>query len=90
MRVNGRRIVAASHAVKMDDVIAIALDRTIRVLKIAGFAERRGDAEAGRALYVDQSSPTPDRPAESAAREPGAGRPTKRERRAISRFTEGR
>jgi ribosome-associated heat shock protein Hsp15 len=34
-------------------VLTIALDRTVRVLKVAGFSERRGDATAARVLYDD-------------------------------------
>ena len=89
VRLNGQRIDAASRTVKAGDVVTVALDRTVRVLKIVAFAERRGGAEAGRALYEDLA-PSPQRPPadpEAAAREPGAGRPTKRERRAIDRFT---
>jgi ribosome-associated heat shock protein Hsp15 len=90
VRVNGTRISVASHAVKAGDVITVALDRTVRVLKVAGFSERRGDAQAGRLLYEDLS-PSPvragEREPESATRQAGSGRPTKRERRAIDRFT---
>jgi ribosome-associated heat shock protein Hsp15 len=87
VRVNGARVSAASHAVKAGDVVTVALDRSVRVLKIVAFAERRGDATAGRALYEDLSGPPPERLQEPAARMPGSGRPTKRERRAIRRFT---
>jgi ribosome-associated heat shock protein Hsp15 len=53
VRVNGERIDAASRAVKAGDVVTVALDRQVRVLKILGFAERRGAAEAARVLYED-------------------------------------
>ena len=88
MRVNSQRIDSASRAVKAGDVVTVALDRTVRVLKVMAFAERRGGADAGRALYEDLAPPA-RRPAEpqAATRGPGAGRPTKRERRAIDRFT---
>lgn len=75
---------------KAGDVLTIALDRTVRVLKVAGFSERRGDAQAGRLLYEDLSPPpvrSAEREPEAAARPAGRGRPTKRERRAIDRFT---
>jgi ribosome-associated heat shock protein Hsp15 len=39
--------------VKPGDVLTIALDRTVRVLKVIGFSERRGDADAARVLYED-------------------------------------
>jgi len=53
VRLNGLRIDAASRAVKAGDVVTVALDGGVRVLRITGFAERRGGAEAARALYDD-------------------------------------
>ena len=41
------------HAVKVGDVLTIGLDRSVRVLKVVGFSERRGDAAAARVLYED-------------------------------------
>jgi ribosome-associated heat shock protein Hsp15 len=53
VRVNGARIDAASRVVRAGDVITVALDRSVRVLKVRGFAERRGPAGTGEALYDD-------------------------------------
>jgi ribosome-associated heat shock protein Hsp15 len=53
VRLNGTREKAPGHAVKAGDVLTIALDHSVRVLKIVGFSERRGDADAGRGLYED-------------------------------------
>jgi ribosome-associated heat shock protein Hsp15 len=53
VRINGVRETAPGHAVKAGDVLTIALDRSVRVLKVIGFSERRGDASAARALYED-------------------------------------
>ena len=61
VRVNGARIDAASRAVAAGDVVTVALDRAVRVLKVAGFAERRGPAEAARPLYEDLTEPAPAR-----------------------------
>jgi ribosome-associated heat shock protein Hsp15 len=44
---------APGHSVKTGDVLTIALDRTVRILKVTGFCERRGDAAAARVLYDD-------------------------------------
>ena len=33
---------------KAGDVVTVALDRTVRIMKVTGFAERRGDADAAR------------------------------------------
>jgi ribosome-associated heat shock protein Hsp15 len=87
VRVNGARIDAASKAVRPGDVVTVTLDR-IRVLKVVDFCERRGEADAGRALYEDLSAPVHSRKTEDAAamRAPGAGRPTKRERRALDKL----
>jgi ribosome-associated heat shock protein Hsp15 len=53
VRVNGVRERAPGHSVKAGDVLTIGLDRTVRVLKVVGFSERRGDASAARVLYDD-------------------------------------
>jgi ribosome-associated heat shock protein Hsp15 len=51
VRVNGMRIDAPGRMVRTGDVITVALDRGVRVLKIKGFSERRGPAGSGEALY---------------------------------------
>jgi ribosome-associated heat shock protein Hsp15 len=53
VRVNGVREKAPGHSVKIGDVVTVGLDRTVRLLKVVGFAERRGDASAARVLYDD-------------------------------------
>jgi ribosome-associated heat shock protein Hsp15 len=56
VRINGVRESAPGHAVKPGDVLTIALDHSVRVLKVIGFSERRGDATAARVLYEDLQS----------------------------------
>ena len=89
VRLNGRRIEAASRPVRLGDVVTVALDRCVRVLRVAGLAERRGSAEIAQALWEDLAppSPTPQSADPPGGRLPGAGRPTKRERRAMQQFT---
>ena len=53
VRINGVREKAPGHAVKAGDVLTIALDNSVRILKVVAFAERRGDATAARVLYED-------------------------------------
>ncbi|WP_050423946.1 S4 domain-containing protein [Bradyrhizobium tropiciagri] len=53
VRLNGTREKSPGHAVKMGDVVTVALDNSVRVLKVIGFAERRGDASSARELYED-------------------------------------
>src|SRR5258707_8289011 len=88
VRLNGERVSAASRPVKAGDVVTVALDRAVRIMKVTGFAERRGDADAARLLYEDLTpiSPAAAREPPAAERDPGAGRPTKQERRAIDRL----
>jgi ribosome-associated heat shock protein Hsp15 len=88
VRINGQRVDAPSRAVRMGDVVTVALDRGVRVLKVMAFAQRRGSADDARALC---ETVEPDRAAEPPLLPPmlrasGAGRPTKRERRAIERL----
>ena len=61
VRINGVRETAPGHAVKIGDVLTIGLDRTVRLLKVVGFSERRGDAAAARLLYLDMQQPFQDR-----------------------------
>ena len=51
IRVNGKRVEAASQPVRLGDVLTIALDRAVRVIEVAGFCERRGGAPLARSLY---------------------------------------
>jgi ribosome-associated heat shock protein Hsp15 len=53
VRVNGARIDAPGRYVRAGDVITVALDRNVRVLKVRGFVERRGPASNGQSLYED-------------------------------------
>ncbi|WP_354069228.1 S4 domain-containing protein [Bradyrhizobium sp. LB5.2] len=60
VRVNGVREKSPGHAVKIGDVLTVALDRTVRVLKVAAFNERRGDAASARVLYEEFSDGNPN------------------------------
>ena len=62
VRLNGVRVDAASRVVKPGDVLTIALDRGVRLLRVLRFAQRRGGAEAGRMLYEELSSGPSARP----------------------------
>lgn len=90
VRVNGVRIDAASRAVRRGDVVTVALDRRVRVLTVTGFAERRGSADDTVGLYEEEAPPSGAAPEPSAERgpqrDPGAGRPTKRDRRSLDRL----
>jgi ribosome-associated heat shock protein Hsp15 len=53
VRVNGKRTTSASHSVRIGDVVTVALDRSVRVVRIERLCDRRGDAQAARTLYRD-------------------------------------
>lgn len=53
VRVNGTRIDAPGRMVRPGDVITVALDRGVRVVRVMGFVERRGPAITAATLYQD-------------------------------------
>jgi ribosome-associated heat shock protein Hsp15 len=53
VRVNGIRIDAPGRMVRLGDVITVALDHAVRVLKVRGFTERRGPPGGGHELFEE-------------------------------------
>ena len=53
VRLNGKRIMTASHVVRIGDVVTLALDRSVRLVRVEAVCERRGAAADARALYSD-------------------------------------
>jgi hypothetical protein len=49
----GRASMPRAALVRIGDVITVALERTVRVLKVKGFTERRGPAKACDGLYEE-------------------------------------
>ncbi|WP_394708267.1 RNA-binding S4 domain-containing protein [Breoghania sp.] len=89
VRLNKERVSGSAQQVRVGDVLTIALEHRVLVLRIQALGTRRGPAPEARLLYEDLSPPAPPRPmrpAPVAARDAGTGRPTKRERRQIDRF----
>ncbi|MEE9314451.1 MAG: RNA-binding S4 domain-containing protein [Rhizobiaceae bacterium] len=91
VRVNSDKFSSPSRTVCVDDVLTVTLSRQIKILKIRTMATRRGSAPEAQLLYEDLTPPPVKqvpvtRPLKQAVREEGAGRPTKKERRVLSRF----
>ena len=89
VRVNKVPVRKSNHAVRNGDVLTFAQGQRIRVIRIEGLGTRRGPAAEAQTLYEDISPPMPPREKRlpvSGLREPGPGRPTKRERRATDRL----
>jgi ribosome-associated heat shock protein Hsp15 len=86
VRVN-RAPAKASTKVKVGDRIDAFVGRP-RILEVAAVIEKRVGAPAAAKCMIDRSPPAPvvKRQARAAIREPGSGRPTKRERRELDRL----
>lgn len=87
VRVNRQKIDTAAHPVKVGDVLTVTLERRVLVYEIRDTGTRRGPAPEARLLYEDLTPPPVERARTMATREAGSGRPTKRQRRQIARFT---
>lgn len=80
------RIAKPSFSVSPGDILTYSRNDRLRIVEILSVATRRGPASEAQALYDDQSPPPAPRtkpPAAPFLREPGAGRPTKKDRRAL-------
>ena len=80
-----------SKTVRPGDMLRVTLPRIRRIVRVTTLAERRGGAGDAAVLYDDLTPPPPPRearPGPPAYRPPGAGRPTKRERRRIDRLAD--
>ena len=76
-----------SSTVRVGDRITARIDRE-RIVEVVQVIEARVGASAAAECLIDHSPPVPDRTqvAPVFARDPAAGRPTKRERRQLDRF----
>lgn len=96
LRLSGHGTVKPHYKVKVGDVLTFPQGQHIRVIKVLALGSRRGPASEAQALYEDLKPPAPESklPAgtpdalTTAKRDPGAGRPTKRDRRALERLRE--
>jgi ribosome-associated heat shock protein Hsp15 len=89
VRVNRVKVDKPSLALKRGDVLTITIGRHLRVLQVAAFGTRRGPASEARLLFEDLTpppSPPGTVPGTTEQREPGSGRPTKRDRRLMDRL----
>ena len=96
VRINAVKVIKPSRTVRAGDVVTATLHRRLHVLKVLAPGDRRGPASEAQTLYEDitpqprQEEDAPKQPAAPARREPGTGRPTKRERRKLDRLRTGR
>ena len=94
VRINGAPVSKSKTNVKLGDELRFRQNQRERIVKVVDIGIRRGPATEAALLYYDHSSveQTPELERLSsdrnkrAARDKGAGRPTKRDRRAIDRL----
>ena len=91
VRLNGTPNSKPSQAVVPGDMLTLQKANRVRIYRVLALAKRRGPAADAQLLYEDLSPPPPPREElamrySPAAREPGGGRPTKKERRDTDRL----
>lgn len=101
IKVNRVKAEKPSQLVKVGDVVTSRVHRTIRVLRIVALGERRGPAAEAMRLYEDLTPPSAENNSPGTRRtgneadgtgdawgfrDPGSGRPSKRERRLTDLF----
>ncbi|KTF04752.1 MULTISPECIES: RNA-binding S4 domain-containing protein [Trueperella] len=85
VRVNDEPVKAATK-VKVGDVVRYRVQGWDRILEVKQLLLKRVGAPVAREAYTDLTLPRPKVCVPIATREPGAGRPTKRERRELDRL----
>jgi ribosome-associated heat shock protein Hsp15 len=78
--------VKASHVIRVGDRIEAVAPRGQVILVVLQLADKRVGAEQARGFYEDHSPPPPPKEERFELRDRGAGRPTKADRRALSRL----
>lgn len=87
VKLNGQRVKPAT-ALKEGDVIEFLRGDWQRRVVVVVLPEGQLSKEIGRTAYIDESPPPPERTpsVRPLFRDPGAGRPTKKERRDIEKM----
>jgi ribosome-associated heat shock protein Hsp15 len=77
-----------AKAVRPGDMVQVTLPGGRRVARVVALADHRGPPAVARGLYEDLTPPAPPRTgrARPPYRPPGAGRPTKQQRRHLDRL----
>jgi ribosome-associated heat shock protein Hsp15 len=96
-RVNRELVKKPRHALQIGDVITFSKGPYVRVIEVAALGTRRGPAPEAQLLYKDLNPPENQpsgkapklKPGSFGYREPGAGRPTKKQRREVEQLRDG-
>ncbi|TDT33976.1 RNA-binding S4 domain-containing protein [Naumannella halotolerans] len=87
VRVGGERV-KASQQLHIGDEVRLRMHGVEKVVVVQQLLSKRVSAPLAQAAYLDNSPPPPPKQVQAwvPRRDPGAGRPTKRDRRAIDRL----
>lgn len=89
VRVDGQIVSKAHHKLRLGEVLTFPQGQQIRIVKVRALGARRGPAPEAQALYEDLKPPSAGSRLPAAGKRPaGAGRPTKRDRRALEKLQE--
>lgn len=91
VRINRKRIDKAHSPIKIGDILTFPQAKRIRVVRVVSLGVRRGPAIEAATLYEDLEPPETQTPTQliveaSGLHDPGKGRPTKYDRRALERL----
>jgi ribosome-associated heat shock protein Hsp15 len=95
LRINSVIVSKSSATIRAGDILTFPQEKEIRVVKILDIGRRRGPAPEAQALYEDLTPKVEKKdnihPSDPLVprRDPGAGRPTKADRRAIDKLRAG-
>ena len=85
-----------NQQIRLDDILTFPAGPHVRVIRVIALGKRRGPAAEAQTLYEDMAPPVAGgagrfKPIAGrvALREPGAGRPTKRDRRILDQWKGG-
>jgi ribosome-associated heat shock protein Hsp15 len=85
VEVNDRAAKAAT-TVRVGDRVSARLEHRTRDLEVTRLIDKRVGPPVAVTCFIDHSPPPEPREADFVHRDPGAGRPTKRDRRQINRL----
>lgn len=57
IRINGQPTNKAGARLRIGDVLTFAVSQRVRVLRVNGFAARRGSPEAARLIFIELTGP---------------------------------
>lgn len=90
VRIAGQPVRKAHYPLRVGDVLTFTQGAHVRVIRVRILGERRVSAPLAREFYEDLAPPPPREasgpPLSAGERDPGSGRPTKADRRALLRW----